>query len=276
MSLDSTPFAKSNAIESASFVVAFVRGLEQPTIQRISAALESLKSDLPGAGGGTVDIRVSGMPQIPGLSIKAMEASRFKAKADGTHAWQVQAIGNLVQVRCSEYTNFGAVWRDARKYLLCALSGVTEEIAVAEIGFQVIDRFTYPAGADWSAYDMAELFNPATVYLTPKSFKAGAMWHVHQGWFDAHDGRRVLHQLNLTNTLTAAEQALQTVVDHRGALRGATDADTLDLMEFTQPANDGLTRLDSLFKSLHRQNRAVIEDLLTAEKLKSIGITKAP
>lgn len=272
MALLSTPLNNQNAIESASFVVVFSRGLAKPTFEKVRLALESLSADLPGVGSGEASIRMGGMPHIPGFGIKTPEASRFTAKPDGTPKWQVQAIGNLVQVQCNDYSNFENVWADARRYLLCALSSIDEEIPVGEIGFQVIDKFTHPAGGDLNDYQVTELFNPDSTYLTPKALKSGALWHVHQGWFDPYEGNRILQQLNLSNTTVIATQELHTVIDHRGALRSLRDDSSLDLPPFIKIQDGGLTKLDSLFETLHKQNRGVIEDLLNDDKLKSIGI----
>lgn len=274
MALVSTPLNPNNAIESASFVVVFVRGLAKPSFIKLSQALASLADELPGVGPEEVDIATSGMPKLPGLRIKTMQTSRFTAKKDGTPAWLVQATGNVVQVQCHEYTKFKDVWGTARRYLQCALSAIDEQIPVAEIGFQVIDKFTHPEGGDWAEYEMTELFDSESVYLTPKSRNSGVLWHVYQGWFDEFDGNQILHQLNLSNTVVNATQALHTFIDHRGALRSPSEEKLLELKPFVEPQTDGSFKLDALFNELHVQNRAVIEDLLTPEKLELIGIVK--
>lgn len=274
MALISTPLNQKNAIESASFVVVFVRGLAKPTFAKVSQALATLADELPGVGSEEVDISMGAMPQVPGLRIKTLQTSRFAAKKDGTPAWLVQATGNVVQVQCHEYTKFQDVWSVARRYLLCALSAIDEQIPVAEIGFQVIDKFTHPAGGSWADYEMTELFSPNSVYLTPKSLQSGVLWHVYQGWFDQFDDNQILHQLNLSNTVVNSTQALHTFIDHRGALRSKSDDKPLELTPFVEMQEDGAVKLDALFNELHVKNRAVIEDLLTPEKLHLIGIDK--
>lgn len=274
MALESKPLNENNAIESATFVVVFARGLAKPSFNKLTQALASLAGELPGVGPDEVDIATGAMPKLPGIRIKTMQTSRFTAKKDGTPAWLVQATGNVVQVQCHEYTKFKDVWATARRYLQCALSAIDEQIPVAEIGFQVIDKFTHPDGGNWADYEMTELFDSESVYLTPKSRNSGVLWHVYQGWFDQFDGNHVLHQLNLSNTVVNATQALHTFIDHRGALRAPSEDTLLELKPFVELQADGSFKLDALFKELHAQNRAVIEDLLTPEKLKLIGITK--
>lgn len=274
MALESTPLRQHNAIESASFVVGFVRGLAKPTFNKISQALARMEKALPGVGPDQADVTMSAMPQLPGLRIQTPQAHRFAAKKDGTPEWLVQATGNVVQVQCHDYTSFKDVWEEARRHLICALTAIEENVQIAEIGFQVIDRFTYPATGDWAEYDIAELFNTESAYLTPNALRSGPLWHLFQGWFDDYQGNRILHQLNLTGTLVGATQQLQAAIDHRGALRGPSEDKMLDLKPFLTPQADGKTPLDTLFDDLHKKNRAVIENLLTPQKLQSIGIQK--
>lgn len=274
MALESKPLNKANAIESASFVVGFVRGLAKPTYKKIGEALASLEEELPGVGPDQADVSLGVMAQLPGLRIQTPQATRFVAKKDGTNEWFVQATGNVVQVQCHEYTSFQEVWKKASRYLACALGAIEENVPIAEIGFQVIDRFDYPASADWTDYDIAELFNPQSIYLTPNALRNGPLWHVFQGWFDDFEGNRILHQLNLTGTQASGTQQLQAFIDHRGALRGPSEGKTLELKPFLSQQDTGKTKLDALFEVLHKMNRGVIEDLLTPQKLELIGISK--
>lgn len=273
MALVSTPLKPNNAIESVSFVVGFARGLSQATLLNVKAALQSLK-DLPGVGSGVAPIQLGGMPNANSFGIEVMETSRFIAKPDGTPSWLVQAIGNVVQVQCLEYTNFQDVWQQARRYLLCALSAVEVDTPVAEVGLQFIDKFLYPAGGDWNEYEMKELFNPDSIHLTRKSLRSGALWHVYQGWFEAQANTRILHQLNLSNTVVLANRQLSAVIDHRGALRAPTEGGLLDFKPLVATKADGTIELDDVFRTMHLQNRATIEDLLNKDKLQLIGINK--
>lgn len=272
MALVSTPLNEHNAIESASFAVVFARGLARPTFEKIREALNIFEKELPGAGAGEATLQMQGLPQIPGFGIKTLEASRFVAKLNGTPSWLVQAMGNMVQVQCHDYTSFQEVWPKARRYLLCALNAIDENIRVGEVGLQIIDRFKHTAeGVD--AYDIKELFNPATRYLTPHALNAGAFWHVYQGWFDSYEDKRILHQLNLSNTLGNAKQELHTIIDHRAALRAAADGGTLELKAFVDdPQASTTSALDTLYDTLHKQNMAVIKNLLNPEKQEAIGI----
>lgn len=273
MEFASKPLKPQNAIESATFVVAFAQGLAKPTLDRIQNSLRALHVELPGEGKGVAPIQF-GNPSANSIGIEVMEVSRFFANPNGTPQWSVQAIGNLVQVQCFEYTSFPEVWGRARKYLLCALEGVEPDILVNEVGFQVVDKFEYPAGSDWSDYQMEELFNNKSKYLTENSWGSGNLWHVFQGWFESYDEGRVLHQLNISNTVTLANQQLCAVIDHRGALRGKTDTERFDFKPLLNSIGEGRIELDNIIGYLHKRNRDVIEDLLNPNKLKSIGIEK--
>lgn len=273
MALASKPLKPQNAIESATFVVAFAQGLAKPILDRIQNSLRSLSIELPGEGKGVAPIQF-GNSKATSIGIEVMEVSRFFANPNGTPQWSVQAIGNLIQVQCFEYTKFTEVWARARKYLLCALEGVEPDMLVNEVGFQVVDRFEYPAGSAWSDYKMGELFDIESKYLTKNSWNNDALWHVFQGWFEPYAEGRVLHQLNVSNTITLANQQLCAVIDHRGTLRGKTDAERIELKFLLKSVENGRVELDNIIQYLHDRNCDVIEDLLNSDKLKSIGIEK--
>lgn len=274
MALQSKPIKPHNAIESVSLVMAFARGLPSPTLEKIRAALAEFSEELPGTGSGFSPLQLGAMQASGGMSIEVPEVSRFIARPDGNAAWAVQALANLVQVQCFEYTNFADVWAKARRYLLRALSCVDSDTPLVEIAFQVVDKFQYPVGGDWADYDIAELFNPASIYLTPKSLGSGALWHVYQGWFEPHNGARILHQLNLSNSVVLPGQQLNAIIDHRGAVRALKDSEMLSFKPMIDIKADGTVQLDEVFSTLHKRNRQAIEDLLQPEKLRLIGITK--
>lgn len=274
MALQSTPIKQHNAIESVFFIVAFARGLPSPTLEKIRTALAEFSQELPGTGPGVSPLQLGGMQPGGGMSIEVPEASRFIARPDGNPAWAVQALANLVQVQCFEYTSFAEVWARARRYLLRALACVDSDMPMAEIAFQVVDKFSYPVGGDWAEYDVTELFNPDSIHLTRKARESGALWHVYQGWFEPHNGARILHQLNLSNSVVLPEQQLNAIIDHRGAVRALKDSEMLAFEPMIEVKADGTVQLDEVFDTLHQRNRTAIEDLLQPEKLKVIGITK--
>lgn len=275
MPIISSPLNPHNAIESATFVVGFAKGLPKPTIEQIRDRLRELSAELPGESSvGSLQMGAVLGNSVNQFAFETPEAARFVAKPDGTHAWSVQAVGNLVQVQCFDYTNFAEVWTRAKRYLLCALPALEGTMPVMEVGFQVIDKFTYPEGADWNDYELAELYQPASELLTPKASKSGALWHVFQGWFAPASQGRVLHQLNISNTILQHNQQLCAVIDHRGALRTPEDHSAFLLGPFIEVSADGSVGLDEIFEKLHDHNRDTIEALLTAEKLQQIGIAK--
>lgn len=274
MALVSTPLNPNNAIESATFVIGLARGLSKPTLDLIAEKLLEFDEELPGESASLTNLQMGGLIGVNHFAIETQEAARFVSRPNGTLEWTVQAVGNLVQVQCFNYTNFADVWARARRYLLCALSAVESEIPAVEVGFQVIDKFLYPDNAEWDEYDMAELFNVHSGLLTPKSQKSGALWHVFQGWFESHPPTRVLHQLNISNTVLQPKRQLCAIIDHRGALRTAEDNQLFELRSLIEKESNGSVELDAIFKNLHDKNRDTIEDLLNSAKLQQIGIKK--
>lgn len=275
MTAVSQPKNANNAIEAALFVVALAQPLDPHTLARVGDALNTLAEDLPGGGvngamqPGSVIQLGAAMPSMFGA-----EVMRFKALPNGIHEWRVHVTGNMVQVSCLGFSDFGEVWNKAKRYLITALGALDAQAPVAEVGYQVVDKFEYPIGMTAQDYDMAELFRKDSELLTPQAWKSGLMWHVYQGWFEHQplQAHRYLHQVNVSNTEGIANQVLN-IVDHRVALRTTPD---YGLSVHALTGEDGTSgRMDTLFSDFHQSNLSIIRKLLTPQKLLSIGMKEA-
>jgi O-acetylhomoserine/O-acetylserine sulfhydrylase-like pyridoxal-dependent enzyme len=104
------------------------------------------------------------------------------------------------------------------------------------------------------------------------------LWHVYQGWFQDAENfpsseAKTLHQLNLSSAdeTLVDSQRLATIIDHRASIRFMPE--TMSLQKLIRKNDHGADLvMDSAFNQLRNQNKEIIGELLTAEKLKSIGI----
>ena len=282
MTLISAPLRSTNAIESATFAVVCQAAFDGASLELIATACESLSEDLPGVERPTGMMFNVGGPAGSEVSFGVQPTPpavrRFRVNADASQAWVLQAQGNLLLVTCFDYTNWRDVWARANRYLTTMIRAVTTPIHLAEVGFQVVDKFICPEGGDRSKYDVNEVFVEACPYLTSKVKTSGHFWHVHQGWFEETEGleteeARTLHQLNLTNGEEQLEQVrIATTIDHRGAVRFGQSGMSLQSLSLSH-LSPTEQPLEIIFSQLKASHQIIIKQLLTPEKIRSIGMT---
>lgn len=273
MSAQSTPLKGRNAIESASFFLVLNQPIDSVTTERLRLVLDQF-TELPGVAPqqlGFVINFVGGLPQ-PVAQAGGGTMTRFASATDGTHSWRVEANGNVIQVTCGDYTNFQEVWTRAEKYMRALASVVSDDFGVAEVGFQIVDKFTYPTDLTDDSYRMDELFRTDSPFLTRNARKSGLLWHVFQGWFEPVGGAMMLHQVNIANTnATGAAQQFAAVIDHRSVVRwGAGPAPALS--ELIGPDVENTRSLTGLMTRMHGRNVAVLKEILTDHKQNEIGL----
>lgn len=266
----STPRRKTNAIETAAFALNFGRLLDGEAVKRLADALETLAEELPG-----VEKR-QGIRMQFGLGVAPLQSqsehtdiARFIAGTTGEHEWRISLEGHLLTVRCQQYTRYDEVWARAERYLRLCQEALGEEFRAVEASLQIVDRFDYAITAGETmeaAYDIGELFQHGSQYLTPKAYEAGLLWHVFQGWFDHCDHRRHLHQLNVSSTPTG-ESTFGAIIDYRGST---------NLLEEGSAENQAAAGLSGIFAHMHEVNVDLMKHLLQPEKLREIGMEGQP
>lgn len=266
----SRPLKEHNAIEAATFTVALREPPSVDSMAAIRAALDTFAAELPGQQAqqqshtGIFIAMGSGLPPFG-------DAVRFVAQPNGTHSWRVQCNGPVLQVACFDYTRFADVWPRALRYLSAMLKAAGPTAQVVEVSHHYVDKFLYPEGMELADYNMAELFLPQTPYLTAQSWHSGLLWHVFQGWFVNHgEPRRVLHQLNLSNTeLTPTEIA--TVIEHR-CTQQWHQLHISSAQALVDVSSGGNCPLDTIVRELHIAHKTLLKQLLQSAKLQQIGM----
>lgn len=271
MTLVSTPIKQNNAIEVATFALHLSRLADAEGLTRIHDAFDQLSPELALPGKEQRQNFIvqfgSGNAPIPSPSPHT-DMARFVASPSGAHLWRVTLEGPILTVMCHDYTCYETVWSRAARYLQEALTALGNSYSVVEISHQVLDRFNYQTGAGQDpheAYQIDELFREDSPYLTPHTRNCGLLWHVFQGWFitDA-EGRRDLHQLNVSSTQTG-ENAFAALIDHRATAPAIAGPEPVSAVE-AMPA------LAQDFSRLHACNVQVMRGLLTDAKLLEIGM----
>lgn len=265
------PFRPKNerhAIQEVVFVLNYQRAFNQQEVNAVIASHDRWKADLPGlkpmAGfqiefGEDAQVQQTTGP-LSGVSFDAH-------KRDGSLDWRLRIQDKWIAVNCLSYTRWAEVSARARKLLSDASSiASAADNPVVGIALQYIDVFEWVGNID--GYRLDELLDKDSDLVLPGLFEAGPLWHLHQGRFRM-------------NGLPAAGRLLERV-----HLDGAQYKDVhnvkiditlrLDLAEPVAGAAavfEGKAPLvDPVLEYLHKHNKELLEDLITAEMAKRIEL----
>jgi len=260
------PINQKNAINSAIFMLKFNREFSQEENKAMVGIAEVLKDDLPKVNelkkfSLNIDAtkqKQSGEFETSGLSLQSF-------RPDGTPAWELQVMHDAVVATCRTYTSWTKEKETAIKYLktvLHVLEHSGSDNLISGVTLQITDRFIEP---NFVSYDLGEVFNNESPYLTKNALTQGALWHVFQGWFDdmngAFDGR-CLNILNISTNLTK---------DHTSNIEYSIQ-DQISEPQQAAVFNQEADYLNSIFDNLHEKNKIVIKELLCNKQLKAIGL----
>ena len=175
------PISEKHAIDAASFIVVFERPFEANVIESLRGLHELLKIDYPHFNPtNTMEVRVTGseVSQQVGISSGCLlQNFRF----DGRPSWTLRVEGNAIVVSCMEYDRWKDASNKALAHIKATLALVNNDTnAVVGVILQVVDRFVTANSDD---YDIEQVFNIQSRYLTKQAFEAGKFWHIYQGWF---------------------------------------------------------------------------------------------
>lgn len=257
------PISEKHAIDVASFIVVFERPFETNIIDSLPGLHERLKADYPTFNlTKTMEVNVTGseISQKVGLASGGLMQN---LQPDGRPIWTLRVEGNMIVVSCTDYKRWEDISSKALNHIKAAIAFVkTDSNAVSSLIHQIVDRFVT---ANKDEYNINQVFNTQSPYLTGQAIKAGKLWHVFQGWFEDRQefGGKLLNVLNLSTAESPANITITTTIDHAAHLR------------FSSPK--ALEELDDkfirkAFDELHECNKSIIRQLLTNGQLKTIGL----
>lgn len=254
------PINSLNAIEASAIALLFDRQFtpeEDVQLQRLEA---ELKEDFPSFSRNTlVQARIE-KDKLIEHSSQQMGVTLQHFNADGKPTRVLQIQDNQLVISCFAYDRWEQVWGRAQKYLKAATACLNlAELGVTGLGLQYVDKFTQPIASD---YNISDVFNKDSKYLTANSALVGKFWHVHQGWFvPVEETRRILNVLNVGTQELGGN--LFTIIDHTSTLqlRNPVPADQFLGNGFSEIVNQ-----------LHIDNKEIIKALLNAKQLSAIGM----
>jgi uncharacterized protein (TIGR04255 family) len=255
------PLNKKHAIESASFILAYEKQFPQTLIASLAALQDLLKIDLPIFQLLNI-IELKFDAANPTTSSLGKESGVFlqSTNAEGKQTWGLKVEANQVIVSAFQYDNWNSVSNHAFK-LMKTVSNllVDQENPIITVGFQVIDKFISPPSNE---YDISDVFNSKSEFLTKHAANSGRLWHVFQGWFDTpvSNSGRLLNVLNLATNDTV--DGVVTTIDHNIQIQGRISS--------TEAVSEEWLRKS--FNELHTANKTVMSKLLNSRQKKAIKL----
>jgi len=263
------PCQENHAILEVAFVITLDRFIDEPVFRSLADDHSTWKEELP--------IREELMaPAIAVGSSQHGSSPQFRAglggvcfksvKRDGTLDWMLQVRDDKIIVNCGSYTRWMSIYPTVQRYM----SRITDRddlssASVYSVALQYIDEFVWHG--ELNEYDVFELIDRDSDYITPRLNNHGALWHLHQGWFINESlcvGGRRLEKVNLD----AVERGGEYVVRMDTMLRHDLH-DQVPLPGQLLSNREGL--VDNIFSELHEVNKNILRSVLTdslAEEIK--------
>lgn len=267
------PLNKKNAIESATFVVVFEREFDATELQALLGLELALKDEFPSFDKmNRIQVNLDGQKGDANSSLGVTGSIGFNGvllqrfTSDGKRDWAIRVSENTAVVSCYNYDSWQKESEKALQYIRESMKAIrASDNPVAMIVLQTIDHFiSSPPGDSSITYQIDDVFDPKSPYLTQQATQAGQLWHVFQGWFDDMKdlGGKCLHVLNISNTDRGDK--LLAIVDHAAQLQFATRPTTDDAIYSV--------KLKQIFDKLHELNKDVIRRLLCEVQQRAIGL----
>ncbi len=213
-------------------------------------------------------------PQHSEVKISGVTLKRFQPS--GKPEWTLQVNENQIVASCFRYGRWNAVWQQSRQWMASAVERVSaDDNPVTAMAMQVVDRFeqALPSATD---YDIEDVFNKGSPFLTEQAAKSGAQWHVFQGWFDSFSllndaDCRILNVLNLSCSQQGAR--LHSVIDHTLQLQLTSNpVPTQPTSIFDLANSDSTSIVDKVFEKLHDTNKSILRRTLSPRQLQAINL----
>lgn len=269
---DYLPYSGAHSIQEAVIAIHFLGRFSPDEVRQArDTARNELKNMLPRLNEHhqVQEIKIeqgrlsqaSGEPRLMGFELS-------KVRADAKPARVLRLLENMLTVNLLEYRDWETTIKDSLSYVRIVASslGLTTN-PVQAFSLRYIDRYTYAGSSDEPHAGM--LLRKDNVYMAPRCFKGGSLWHCHSGWFDTlYTGDRILNQLN---TGSAIVDGVSTVtIDHNAicqllAPRQSTDS----LFDSSVGIKSGI---ESVLNRLHDENGNILRDMLLPEMLDNIGL----
>jgi hypothetical protein len=267
--MKSYPVRTNNAIDHISFILTFAKDFDESTVEKLlgmSGGIGKLTEyETVYSIAMVMDRNLPRQPTSKPLGITLIKRSLDPEETEGKPEWLLRAASNSINVTCSLYTNWAEIFDIASGYIFQTLENVdTQQNPVVEFAIHTEDIFKLD---DLVEYDLGDVFNLDSDYLTKKVTNNNLLWHVHQGWFDEIQNLTILNNLNISTNFDQGQPHVTEI----GHLTSATT-------DNGKPRH-GISNTEAIHKFVnsaalccHGINKSVIQNLLNDESKRSIGL----
>jgi len=258
------PLNEKNAIDSAVFMLKFGREFSLDENKAISGVAEALKNELPNVTElKKINLNINANAQRQSGKVETSGLSLRRFQPDGTPAWELTIERDSIVATCRDYS----CWRTEKETALKFIKAVLHLLERSDnlingVILQITDRFI---GSAQDSYDIENVFNKESPYLTKNVLTQGSLWHVFQGWFN--DPNNVIKGkcLNVLNISTNETKEYISNIEH------SVQYQMNELKEVVNYSQD-TSSLSLIFDDLHEKNKALIKELLCKKQLEAIGL----
>lgn len=258
--MSAKPINSKNAIDAVAFVVLFNRHFTEKEDSDLLQLKEVFKDELPNFSKNTIVTLKQELGRQPEHVVKESGLKLQKFEPSGKIGWILNITEGQLIITCQSYDRWDKVWAQTDKYIKATLKLLNlASLSVQSCVLQYIDRFTEES----TKYNIYEVFDESTKYLTKKSIEVEKLWHVHQGWFDKKsDDGKILNILNLGTS--EDNNKIITTIDH-----------SLQFISNPKPAGkffDDKKEYGKVFSFLHEKNKDIIKSLINQKQRKAVGL----
>lgn len=268
LNLPFKPFNDAHAIVEAAIFIEFHKEFSISEMQQ----LQKLKDEFSDFFNFNEDIKMTnlvfdGNTMLPNVydggqpfELKIINPSNNKL------LWLMRIMPNVISIHCLDYTRWCDIYTITMKYLNLSylkLDGSKQKLK--SIGLKYIDQFIYTGKIE--DYNIKQLIDENSIFLSKNSLNSSHAWHVHSGWFEENENMSMLNILNLTtqNTPINSEKILVTSIDHT-IIRNFIDAEVLDV--------SGLQIYENLLSNMHKSNKKILRNILVEDMNKRIKLNE--
>lgn len=267
------PINDRHAITEVAFGIVMATPLDAASIQAVIARHADFRDDLPKLEANLNAVGVTITPSGPVFS-GGPSATFTSFKRDGSASWRFTLNQLSIAVNCASYTGWADIWPQARRYLQYAVSVPgAADLSASAAALEYTDMFVDREAGDFSA--IWDTFKAGSSLLPSAHAGRSGEWHVHQGWFDYDDlvpgSERTLQNLNVTvfeDGSTKLPSAAVQLVHTRQFAEGVS----LSKLSSGTGSADGAALIDRIYDALHRQDKAILGSILTADAAKRINL----
>jgi len=254
------PLKKEHAVQEVIFSLQLAEQLSSDTIKKFFSLKDVFKKEFPHFE-ELKQLVLQVTPSLPAANVLTNEAGGIPAGMRLVHTlengaldWSIHVEQNMIVITCLDYKGWEKTWSKAQVYLQTLAEQIIGTSVIKAINLQYTNIFL---SSNPDHYDLWQVFNEKSPYLTDNIKKTGSLWHLFQGWLEENAtlNLRYLNNLNLATLVKDKEHVT-----------------TITILRQAQIDNLVLENLDKVMNELHDDLKKILGNVLATRMAKEIGL----